>query len=105
MRFVIRLLLALSLAWCGLHLAEPTPAQAHDGPPGVAQLLDADCGELGEDAEPSSHLHHHHCPVAADPNAGATGTRLFADSNAALAARAHALHSLTRAPPLQPPLA
>ncbi|RYD88238.1 MAG: hypothetical protein EOP61_33955 [Sphingomonadales bacterium] len=104
MHVALRLLLALSLIWCGLHVAEPAQAgAAHADQSQVAKLLDADCGE--ERGEPASHAHHHHCPVAPDPAREGGNLHRLALATAPFAQPTAALRSLSRAPPLQPPSA
>ncbi|RYY28291.1 MAG: hypothetical protein EOP62_03580 [Sphingomonadales bacterium] len=104
MRFTLRLLLTLSLIWCGLHIAEPAQASAaHADQSEVAKLLEADCG--AERGEPAQHAHHHHCPVAGDPARDTSDLHRLSLTTAPFAPLAATLHSLSRAPPLQPPLA
>ncbi|RYD65799.1 MAG: hypothetical protein EOP58_06760 [Sphingomonadales bacterium] len=104
MQFALRLFLTLSLIWCGLHVAEPAQAGvAQADQSEVAKLLDADSGT--EAGEPASDAHHHHCPVAPDPDHSGSDLPGLSLTNAPFTPPSAALRSLTRAPPLQPPSA
>lgn len=102
MRSVFHILLAVCLIWCGLHAAEPV--RAGTGAGSVALIVDADCDDLGEDAEHSGKPHHHHCPIAPDLGSDRPVERFAV--RPLVYARQHApLESRSRAPPVEPPLA
>jgi hypothetical protein len=101
MRLAMHLLLMVCLGWCGLHAAEP--AQAHAA--AAAANWTSDCDRQGDTQERSAHLHHHHCPVAADPCRDAGQAAPTLDAAPPFAAGTASLRSLTRAPPVEPPSA
>jgi len=107
MRFAFRLVLILTLLWCGLHLVEPAEAhgsasEAHAWT-GVAVADTDDCssprgGAGGQEAD-------HHCPMAPDPG---IPPRIAAPTLPAAPAYLNPtrpLASRALAPPLQPPAA
>ena len=107
MRTALKCLLVIALVLSGLHLGEP----AHAGEdPLDHQLAHAshmpDIGDEDSESAPHmAHAGHHHCPLAPD------GESTPVVQPGASAAAIHSsrpvteLHSLKRAPPLEPPSA
>lgn len=103
MRLAMHLLLAICLVWCGLHVAEP--AEAHAAGQAEVSLIAEDCDKTPEGEGRAAHLHHHHCPVAPDQRLAARGSLSFSAQELRFPGRIVPLHSLSRAPPLEPPAA
>ncbi|WP_152608724.1 hypothetical protein [Croceibacterium mercuriale] len=106
MQRMFRLLLAIAVLWCGLHLS---PAEADGGVwTGADAVAHARSAEHGRDGHPNAdvmHGCHNHCPVAPDidpsPLLGArtsVRTVLFALPSWPLTPSA-------QAPPIEPPAA
>ena len=103
---LLRLLLIVSVLWCGAHIAEPV--QAHDA--AAHRTLGAEPGHVDGDPDDTrqgsaEHAIHHHCPVASGHAAAATSCAVESGGAGHFAAPAAELASLTRAPPLEPPAA
>ena len=108
MRRALHFLVIVTVLMCGLHLGETAQAHADIDQHQVFSDADAPSGE-DEDSDrglaKAAHASHHHCPVAADLKA-ASGSQERMPSDAILFTRpAAALHSLSQAPPLEPPVA
>ena len=105
MRLALRLVVMITLIWCGLHIAEP--ADAHP----VSALQQADIAAPADhmpdrDEAPQQSAHaSHHCPVAADPQAATGAAPSPASPLRLFVPAAIPLPTLSRAPPLQPPSA
>jgi hypothetical protein len=106
-RRLLASLMMLAVLLAGLHLGEAAHAHESAGLHALeeAAALDPDDADAAGEADNSAHSGHHHCPAAADL-ARAGGTDSFAlvavpPSSDAVTA----LDSLSRAPPLEPPVA
>lgn len=108
MRCALHLLIILCVLMCGLHLGEP--AEAHGGHLQTehAQGATTDLGKDNEGPAESAKLGqgtHSHCPMTPDQT-GAVAIAPAAPADMILFVTPVAvLHSLSQAPPVDPPLA
>lgn len=102
MRFLVCLLLAVTMAWCGLHIAEP--ADLHATPTVVASIDHPSSGEHEAPGQPA-HASHHHCPVAPDQQVAVGDVTRCQSRMQMFVTAPDRLASLSHAPPLQPPSA
>lgn len=107
MQRVMRLLMIVAVLWCGVHAAVPDHAIADMGAEACART-GAGIGASGEAPDkpaPFEHVNHHHCPIAPDRPGGSVIAELVPVDGPLFARPAVALHSHSRAPPLEPPAA
>ncbi|KHL25629.1 hypothetical protein PK98_02945 [Croceibacterium mercuriale] len=106
MHRIVRLLLAIAVLWCGLHLS---PAEADGGvwteAGAVAHARSVDHAGDGHPQADLVHGCHNHCPVAPAVGSGpAIGTRHLVRV-LLWALPTWALTSAAQAPPIEPPAA
>lgn len=104
----LHLLIMLCVLMCGLHLGEP--AQAHDGPaqPEYAQNAATDSDKDDRVPGESTKLGqggHSHCPMTPEQTGAPAFAQLPLADAMLFAAPVTVLHSLSQAPPVDPPLA
>ena len=106
MRPALHLLIILCVLMCGLHLGES--AEAHDRLTEYAQNAATDDGKDGETPREAAKLGqagHNHCPMTPDLTGAPAIAQLLPADAMLFAPPVAALHSLSQAPPIEPPLA
>lgn len=103
---VFRLLLAVAVLWCGLHLS---PAEADGGvwtgADAVAHVRSADHGSDGQSRSDVVHGCHNHCPVAPEIGQGPAFGALGNGPALLFALPSRPLTPAAQAPLLEPPAA
>lgn len=107
MHRVMQLLMIVAVFWCGVHTFVPDHAIADAGKYACAQSDASSDNSQETPVGPSKpdHVGHHHCPIAPDRQAGADERALSLAGGLLFAPPASVLHSLSEAPPLEPPAA
>lgn len=101
-RRILHLLLVFAVLLCGSQLAEPAEAAVDVGHAGQCLVGAADdCDDAGKVPDAG----HHHCPVAPDPAFPAIRAEFPLGEAIVPFLPVAVLHSLSRAPPLDPPTA
>lgn len=105
MHRAMHLLIMIGVLLCGLHFC--ATAEAHDDAPRQGMFsAPHDSGDNGApDPAKLAHGTHHHCPVAPDPDVPARPAAALPPESAFFARPAAPMHSLSRAPPIEPPAA
>lgn len=106
MRAAFRLLVMIAVLWCGLHLDEPAHAHEDIEQHQVLDAPDPDGDDRPDRDGPSKAAHvHHHCPMAAEPRTGTVSVGPGLTAEILFPGRVAVLHSLSQAPPVEPPSA
>jgi ABC-type nickel/cobalt efflux system permease component RcnA len=106
MRAAFRLLMMIAVLWCGVHLDEPAHAfekvQQHQFQDAPESNGDGQADHNG--SSQAAHVHHH-CPLAAEHRPGIDTAEPRLASDILFHVRVAVLHSLSQAPPVEPPAA
>jgi hypothetical protein len=98
----LRILVITAVLLCGLHIGEDARADEAGKQPAV-ELAFTD--EAPTPAGEADQRVHHHCPVAQDADFALAFEDLPPSASLIFARPVSRLHSLSQAPPTQPPLA
>jgi hypothetical protein len=108
MRRMLHLLVVIAVLMCGLHIGEPAfaydEADHHQIGQDAGQTSDSDEGSPKDSGNvgPSG---HHHCPMTPDPRDMAALSGITPAEALLFAHPVDILHSLSQAPPVDPPSA
>jgi len=106
MHRLLRLVLAMAVLWCGLHLS---PAEADGGvwtaADAGAHARSADHGRDGDARDDVVHGCHNHCPVSPEPGRNPKISGPDTSRTMLFALPAWPLTPSAQAPPIEPPAA
>jgi hypothetical protein len=104
MRRGLHLLIILCVLMCGMHLGEP--AEAHEGL-SHSEYSESVGNDDGAPREPAKFGQggHNQCPITPDQTGAPAVAQLLPVDAMLFASPVAVLHSLSQAPPLDPPLA